>query len=313
MARAPLYAVVALLAAVALPSAGAAAKGDEHVLVILASAGSKPYSVAEVQRTVSQANAFFEISSFGQVRLRVDVTPWLPVLATSSSCGLSTRGLDAVVAPARQAADRAGFNPDLYDDVVYTLADSHCGFLGETLGHQIMLTREPTVPLLLHELGHTFGLGHAQASDCTTSPVRCGIEETGDTLSPMGSGMLDFSAYEKYILGWIPSQPHVSVLKRYVLAPPTSVSNLAQALIVDTSQGSWWIEYRSQPFRGLVFRFIDSRKPPSQFAPSAVLMLRPTKAGRPWILKGETYRIPFSFRVTLTDATAGRAEVRFRP
>src|SRR5207302_9257552 len=41
VARAPLYAVVALLAAVALPSAGAAAKGDEHVLVILASAGSK--------------------------------------------------------------------------------------------------------------------------------------------------------------------------------------------------------------------------------------------------------------------------------
>ena len=42
-------------------------------------------------------------------------------------------------------------------------------------------------------------------------------------------------------------------------------------------------------------------------------MLRPTKAGRPWIVKGETYRIPFSFRVTLTHATAGRAEVRFRP
>src|SRR5438067_8748247 len=121
------HSAVAVLAAVALGAAGAGAKGDEHVLVILASAGSKPYSVAEVQRTVSQANAFFEISSFGQVRLRVDVTPWLPELATSSSCGLSTRGLDAVVAPARQAADRAGFNPDLYDDVVYTLADSHCG------------------------------------------------------------------------------------------------------------------------------------------------------------------------------------------
>jgi hypothetical protein len=313
VARAPLYAVVALLAAVALPSAGAAAKGDEHVLVILASAGSKPYSVAEVQRTVSQANAFFQVSSFGQVRLRVDVTPWLPVLATTSGCGLSTRGLDTLVAPARQAADRAGFNPGLYDDVVYTLADTHCGFLGETLGHEVMLTREPTVPLLLHELGHTFGLGHAQASDCTTSPVRCGIEETGDTLSPMGSGMLDFSAYEKYVLGWIPAQPHVSSARTYVLAPPTSVSRLAQALIVDTIQGSWWVEYRSQPFRGLVFRFVDSRNPPSQFAPSAVLMLRPTKAGRPWIVKGETYRIPFSFRATLTRATVGRAEVRFRP
>src|SRR5205823_2805209 len=158
-----LYAVVALLAAVALLLAGVAAKGDEHVLVILASAGSKPYSVAQVERTVSQANLFFQVFSFGQVRLRVDVTPWLSVLVTTSGCGLSTRGLDTLVASARQAAGRAGFNPDLYDDVVYTLADTHCGFLGETLGHEVMLTREPTVPLLLHELGHTFGLGHAQA------------------------------------------------------------------------------------------------------------------------------------------------------
>ena len=305
--------MVVLLAAVALPSAGAAAKGDKHVLVILASAGSKPYPVADVQRTARQANAFFEISSFGQVRLDIDVTPWLPVITNASTCGLSTRGLDAVVAPVRQAADRAGFNPDLYDDIVYTLADSHCGFLGETLGHQVMLTREPTVPLLLHELGHTFGLGHAQAADCVTSPVRCGTYETGDTLSPMGSGTLDFSAYEKFLLGWIPAQPHVSVAKTYVLTPPTSFSRLAQALIVDTSQGSWWIEYRSQPFRGLVFRLVDSRNPASQFAPSAVLMLKPTKAGRPWIVKGETYRIPFSFRVTLAGATATRAIVRFRP
>ena len=312
MARAPLCAVVALLAAVALPSARGAATGNEHVLIILASAGSKPYSVVDVEQTARQANAFFKTSSFGQVRLDVDVTPWLPVIPGGSACGLSTRGLDTVVAPVRQAADRAGFNPELYDDVVYTLADSHCGFLGETLGHQVMLTREPTVPLLLHELGHAFGLGHAQAADCMTSPVRCGIYETGDTLSPMGSGTLDYSAYEKFILGWIPPQPHVSVAKSYVMAPPTSFSKVAQALIVDTTQGSWWIEYRSTPFRGLVFRFVDSRHPPSQFAPSAVLMLRPTKAARPWIVKGETYRIPFSFRVTLTRATATRAEVRFR-
>ena len=313
MARAPLYAVVALLAAVALPSAGAATKGNEHVLIILTSGGSKPYSVGDVQKTARRANAFFEASSFGQVHLDIAVTPWLSVITGASPCGLSTRGLDAVVAPARQAADRAGFNPELYDDVVYTLADSHCGFLGETLGHEVMLTREPTVPLLVHELGHTFGLGHAQAADCVTSPVHCGVYETGDTLSPMGSGTLDFSAYEKSILGWIPPQPHVSVAKTYVLAPPTSFSKLAQALIVDTTQGVWWIEYRSQPFRGLVFRLVDNRNPPSQFAPSAILMLRPTKAARPWIVKGETYHIPFSFRVTLTKATATRAEVRFRP
>jgi len=312
--RAPLYAVVALLAAVVLPSAGAAPKGEERVLVILASTGAKPYPVADVQRTIAQANAFFQVSSFGQVRLKVDVTPWLSAFSGNPGCGGATnRSLEAVVAPARLAADRAGFDPDVYDEVIYTLADSHCGFLGATFGHQVMLTREPTLQLVVHELGHALGLGHAQASDCTTSPVRCGLDETGDTLSPMGTGSLDFSAYEKYILGWIPPQPHVTAGKRYILAPPTSKSRLAQALVVETTQGSWWLEYRSQPFQGLVMRFVDSRVLPSPFAPSAVLMRKPTKAGRPWIVKGESYRIPYSYRVTLTKATTTRAEVRFRP
>ncbi len=83
MPRAPLYAVVALLAAVVLPSAGAAPKGEERVLVILASAGTRPYPVADVQRTIAQANAFFQVSSFGQVRLNVDVTPWLSAFSVS--------------------------------------------------------------------------------------------------------------------------------------------------------------------------------------------------------------------------------------
>jgi hypothetical protein len=37
-----------------------------------------------------------------------------------------------------------------------------------------------------------------------------------------------------------------------------------------------------------------------------------TKAKRSWLVRGESYRIPGSFRVTLTRAGAGRAEVRFR-
>jgi hypothetical protein len=312
--RAPLYAVVALLTAVVLPSAGAAPKGEERVLVVLASAGSKPFPVAAVQRTIGEADGFFRSSSFGQVRLSVDVTPWLTAFSGSPGCGgATTRTLEAVVAPARLAADHAGYKADLYDEVIYTLADSHCGFLGATWGHEVMLTREPTVQLVVHELGHAFGLGHAQASDCTTSPLRCAVDDTGDTLSPMGSGFVDFSAYEKAILGWIPPQPHVTSPRRYELAPPTFRSKLAQALVVETKQGSWWLEYRSQPFRGLVFRFVDNTTAPSPFAPSAVLMLKPAKAGRPWIVRGESYRIPFSYRVTLTRAGSTRAEVRFRP
>jgi hypothetical protein len=241
------------------------------------------------------------------------VTPWLAAFNGNPGCGGGTnRSLESVVEPARVAADQAGFDASRYDDVIYTIADSHCGFHGVTWGHEVMLTRQPNLQLVVHELGHAFGLGHAQASDCITVAGLCGLEETGDPFSPMGSGEDDFSAYEKVTLGWIRPQPHVTAAKRYVLAAPTSPSKLAQALIVETEAGAWWIEYRSRPFRGLLFRFVDHGVVPSPFAQSAVLIRKLTKASRPWLAQGESYRIPGSFRVTLTKAAGGRAEVRLR-
>lgn len=312
MRRGPLLAVVALLAAVVLPSAGAAPKVSKRVLVVLASTGARPYPVAEVEQTFQRANAFIQRSSFGQVRLQSDVTPWLTDLTAKPSCGASDGTIDTIFEPARHAALDAGYNTAQYDTVIYELPDARCGFFGATFGQQVMLTREPTVELLLHELGHTFGLGHAMGADCPDY-LRCALEDTGDTLSPMGSGVLDYSAYEKYVLGWIPAQPRVTSPRRYVLVPPTKQTRQAQALVVDTVRGAWWIEYRTQPFQGLVFRFIDADDHPGSYARSAILILKPTKRARPWIVKGETYRIPFSFRVTLTKATAAQAEVRFRP
>jgi hypothetical protein len=310
--QAPLLAVVALLAAVILPSAAAAPKADERVLVVLASTGSRPYAVADVQRAFAQTNAFIQRASFGQVHLSADVTPWLTGLTAKPGCGAIDGTIDSVLAPAREEAAGAGFDASHYDTVVYELPDARCGFFGATFGHQIMLTREPTVDLLAHELGHSFGLGHAMGANCLDY-LRCSLEDTGDTLSPMGSGSLDYSAYEKALLGWIPAQPHVTSPRSYVLAPPTSRSKLAQALVVDTAGGTWWIEYRAQPFHGLVFRFVDVDNHSAPYAPSAILILRPTKSARPYIVKGETYRIPSSWRVTLTKASAKQATVRFRP
>jgi hypothetical protein len=315
VARAPLYAVAALLATTLLvQSAGAVVKGETRVLVVLATPGPKPYTIADVQSTIRRAKEFFSAASFGQVRLRVDVTPWLSAFNGNPGCGGTTnRSLAAVVAPAKLAADRAGYDASNYDDVIYAVAGSHCGFHGATWGNEVMLTREPTLQLVVHELGHAFGLGHAQAATCLGASRSCGLlDETGDPFSPMGSGELDFSAYEKTILGWIRPQPHVTAAKQYLLAPPTSQSSFAQGLVVEVQEGAWWIEYRSQPFRGLLFRFVNDPWAGAPFAPSAVLVTRPTRAKRSWIVRGESYRLPGSFKVTLTGAAAGRAEVRLR-
>ena len=314
MARAPLLAVVALLAGVVLQSAGAAAKGEERVLVVLATSGPKPYTVGEVERTAQEVDAFYQTSSLGRLRLHVDVTPWLAAFQVSPGCGgLTNDSFEAVLAPARVAADQAGFNAAQYDDAMYAIADAHCAFHGETWGHEVMLTTQPTLQLLTHELGHTFGLGHAQSTDCgALHPVRCAHEGTGDPFSPMGHGTLDFSAYEKVLLGWLPRQPHVTSAGTYALAVPTIKTATRQALVVDDTEGSWWIEYRARPFRGLVIRFVEADDVRSPFAPPSVVILDPGKTGRPWLARGQSYRIPGSFRVTLIRAGASTADVRLR-
>ena len=313
MARAPLLAVVALLAGVVLQSAGAAAKGEERVLVVLATSGPTPYTRADVERTARETDAFFQASSLGRLRLHVDVTPWLAAFNANPGCGgLTNESFEAVLAPARIAADLAGFNPSRYDDAIYAIADAHCAFHGETWGHEVMLTTQPTLQLAAHELGHTFGLGHAQATDCNLHPVRCARDGTGDPMSPMGHGTLDFSAYEKVKLGWLPAQPRVTAPGRYVLAVPTIKATARQALVIDDMDGSWWIEYRAKPFRGLVVRFVEADDARSPFAPPSVLILNPAKSGKPWVARGQSYRIPGSFRVTLLRAGTSTAEVRLR-
>jgi hypothetical protein len=182
-----------LLAAAVLPSAGAAPKANERVLVVLASTGSKPYAVADVQRTFQQAAAYIQRASFGQVSLRADVTPWLTGLTVRPSCGASDGTIESIFGPPRREAVGAGFDTTHYDTVIYALPDARCGFFGATFGHQVMLTRQPTLELLLHELGHTFGLAHAMGADCTDL-LRRALDDTGDVYSPMGSGSLDFSA-----------------------------------------------------------------------------------------------------------------------
>jgi hypothetical protein len=308
VACARLVAVVALLALVVVPAASPSAMGQQRVLVILGTWGAQPFSAASVQDVTREAANFYRASSLGRIDLHFDVTPWLHVFASNPGCAFSSQSnLDQLMQPARLAAQRAGYSPTDYPRLVYIFASSHCGFHGEAWGQEMVLTCAPDLALLLHELGHSLGLGHAGTTRCADA---CEITEPGDPYSPMGTGtrLLDFSAYEKFVLGWLPPQPHATRNGTYTLVPASAPGPGAHAVVVDTDRGEWWIEYRTK-FPGLLVRLVDPQPPVPPLAFGPILIVNPTHHHRDWVAPGETYRAD-TFTVRLVHAGRGQAQVR---
>ena len=147
MARVRLVAVVALLLAlVVVPSATPSSTGQQHALVILGTSGGQPYTVGDVQAVARETADFYHSSSLGQLNLDFDITPWLHAFTADPGCGFTSQStFDALMQPARLAAQRAGYKPSDYPRLIYILADSRCAFFGTTWGQEVTLTREPTV------------------------------------------------------------------------------------------------------------------------------------------------------------------------
>jgi hypothetical protein len=286
--------------------------GLQRVLVVLGTSGPVPFSVADAQAAGRATAAFFHTASFGKLTLDFDVTPWLVAFTRDPGCSARDQlTLDQLLLPEQIAVERAGYVPADYPRIVYVVANSHCGFYGMTVGHETMLTRAPSVELLAHELGHSFGLGHSNTARC---PHDCTMTSPGDPFDPMGTGeqLIDFNVYEKVLLGWLPAQPRVSHSGVYTLVPASGPGNAAHALVVPTDGGEWWIEYRAGPFRGLLVRYVDFGLATAPFAPSPILMINPTGKHRDWIAVGETYRAPEGLAVRLTRAQQAQARVRIR-
>jgi hypothetical protein len=285
-------AVAACVAACLAGIAGAAlpvdpraqeATGELRILVIRATWGPRP----ELAMDFHAAEAFYARSSFGRLQLRVEVTPWLsaysgPQCPTDPT---ATSVFGTLGERAQSAAVAAGYDLRSYGRLVYIIPEKVCSIGGIGALREVYLAGDGDYLGFVHELGHTFGLPHANSSVCARG---CRIAEYGDPLSPMGAGATDFTALEKLKLGWISGVQRVDASRTYAVGNIDEPSSAPQALVVPTDVGEYWIERRSVEPRQVIVRLV---KPNDVTHPVYLRSIFLARAD-------ERYRAPGVFTVT---------------
>ena len=229
--------------------------GTTQVLVILlkySDTASDPYTQAQIQgRMFTDANSvanYYKEASYQKHMLAGVVTPWLVArFARPASCLYSQ-----VASEARALAQQAGYNLTSYQKFVYVFPSlPGCGWAGLGGGSQAWINQSASLLVFGHELGHTFGLGHAGSLDCGTQVIggTCTRSEYGDPYEIMGNARgAHFSAPYKDRLGYFSAnqvRTHAGGTTTYTLSPLESPGGTTYAVKVPASaQRTYWIEWR---------------------------------------------------------------------
>lgn len=290
--------------------------GEQKVLVVPVTWGPQSASVDDIRRIVfAETDAFMRAASFGKTWVVGDVVPWQQVFAAQPQCNPR-----AIAAAARDAAAAAGFDPARYDRFVFMFPRIDCPWRGLGSGDNAWINGQPSRKLVAHELGHTYGLAHANSWECTP---RCRVVEYGDPYSTMGFGDGDFNVFEKARLRWLTNVAYVDRAGPYDVDRIELPGTAPQALVVTTAATEFWFELRLEQLRapfvgtalptGMLVRVAPNpaARPEALVYPDSNLILPdPIGAGRPAIFAGETFRVAGAFELRVEAQLGDRAQVR---
>ncbi len=173
------------------------------VLVNFSDLKTQPWTKARILEQVETGTAsvkdFFEEEAKGGLTFDADVFGWYTIDATSTSC--STKWRTTYHDQATAKATAAGVNLSAYTNIMFMWPGlSDCGFAGVAYvgGTWSYINGTDSVQVLTHELGHNFGLGHANGLRCVSgsapvmiaSPSNCEVDYYADPFSTMGNNAL---------------------------------------------------------------------------------------------------------------------------
>jgi hypothetical protein len=223
---------------------------------------TEPISEAAAFSVMNNVNVFYTTGSYDLTALDTTVAP-LVTLPQTKAYYSADPGL--LLADARAATKQAGFDTANYnlDIVAFTsVPDYSFGGLAYVGGKGVWLQSMGT-GVTAHELGHNYGLWHANFWDTTTNSSMIGPGtnlEYGNIFDTMGAadaGIYQFNAAHKNKLDWLKADAvqvvaSNGVYRIYPFDVPASArvnGRFYAAAVPKDSQRYYWLEFR-QLFAG---------------------------------------------------------------
>jgi hypothetical protein len=220
---------------------------------------TEPITEAGAYAAATNINDFFVENSYGTTSLIPTVTPLLSLPRTKSSYS-SVDDFDGLLSDARSAAAAAGYNTANYSWYCVQFKAIFSGWSGMAyVGAKGVWLQSTSPGVACHELGHNYGLSHANFWSTTDgSVIGAGAnQEYGNTYDTMGSangGIYQFNTCHKSRLGWLPSTAIQTVTSNgvyriYPFDVPSLELGLKYALKIHKDTRDYWVEMR-QKFTG---------------------------------------------------------------
>ncbi len=220
---------------------------------------TQPISEANAYSAMDSVNAFYVTGSYDTTWITAMVTPLLTVPQVKA--WYSTAGPFSLLSDARETARQAGFDTDNYDlDIVAhtSVPDFDWGGLGFVGGKGTWLQSQGA-GVTAHELGHNYGLPHANFWDTITNSGASVIgpgtnREYGNIFDTMGNaaaGNNQFNALFKNALGWLADASihevtSNGVYRIYPFDVPQRINGRFYAAKVRKDfDRDYWLEFRS--------------------------------------------------------------------
>ncbi|GIG34854.1 DUF4214 domain-containing protein [Cellulomonas pakistanensis] len=317
-----------------LPTAGLVDGVHQLVVVPVRWSSTAAVPAGDLQTAAAGTEAYWQRQSSNRIDIQTSVRPAVTV-TRPTLCDVDLI-MDQVVL-------QTGLAPTSNRHVaVWFPEHADCGFAGlaSINGGAIWLNGATQTYVLAHELGHNFGLGHANTLECTAAGgarvpltsdgARCEVTEYGDDTDVMGQGRDwnrpgSLSSGFAHALGWadVTTISGPVLAERTVDLAPLSQTTGNRGVQLSSDLGPVYTDYRPAvdndaahrpEWAGVQARLVLT-DPHYWYSTSYLLDLQPAQApfANPSLPVGQSWEVPGADAIITTTSTGGAARITVSP